>query len=98
MSPRYRRTVPKRDLLSRLADAGEEALGRLAEGPGAERVVAPVRALRDRVDELQRRVLGVDELERRVADLEGRLAGPGSGTASRRRVAPPSTKVSGPRR
>ena len=81
-----------RDLLTRLADAGEEALAKLADGPSAERVVAPVRALRDRVDELQRRVRGIDALERRVTELERRLGAVDAPDGP----APPSTKASGP--
>jgi hypothetical protein len=82
-----------RDLLTRLADAGEEALAKLADGPSAERVVAPVRALRDRVDELQRRVRGIDALERRVTELERRLGMAGDTPDE---PAPLGTKASGP--
>ncbi len=64
----------QRDLLSRLADAGEEAIQRLADAPGAERLMTPVNALRDRIDELQRRVRGLDALEGRVEALERRVA------------------------
>lgn len=66
--------MARSDLLTRLADVGEDALGKLAQGPTGDRVVGATRALRDRVDELQRRVRGLDELERRVAELERRLA------------------------
>ena len=63
------RTPPK-DLLSRLADAGEDAIQRLADIPGASRFTESANALRARVDELQKRVRGIDELEKRVAKLE----------------------------
>lgn len=63
----------QKDLISRLADRGEEAIQRLGHAPGAERLVEVASSLRDRVDELQRRILGLDEIERRVAKLEGRL-------------------------
>ena len=63
-----------RDLLSRLAEAGEEAIKRLGEAPGANRVTEVANTLRDRVDELQKKVRGIDELERRVTALEKRLA------------------------
>ena len=66
-------TGGQRDLLSRLADAGEEAIQRLADAPGGERVVGAVNALRDRMDEMQRRIRGLDELERRVTALERRV-------------------------
>jgi ubiquinone biosynthesis protein UbiJ len=62
-----------RDLLTRLAEAGEDAIQRLGEAPGGRRLTEAATTLRDRVDELQRRVRGLDELERRVAKLEQRL-------------------------
>lgn len=64
----------QKDLLSRLADAGEEAIQRLAEMPGANRFAETANSLRDRIDELQKKVRGLDELERRVAKLEKQLA------------------------
>src|SRR5207253_5583407 len=63
----------QKDLLSRLADAGEEAIQRLAKAPGGENVVKAVNASRDRVDELQKRVRGIEGLEKRVSALEKRL-------------------------
>jgi uncharacterized protein involved in exopolysaccharide biosynthesis len=63
-----------RDLLSRLAEAGEEAIQRLGDAPGANRVAEVVTTLRDRVDELQRRVRGLDQLEQRVVELERKVA------------------------
>lgn len=66
--------APQKDLLSRLADAGEEAIQKLADMPGAQRAVEAAGSLRDRLDELQRRVRGIEELERRVAKLEQELA------------------------
>jgi hypothetical protein len=65
--------VAGKDLLTRLADAGEEAIARVVEAPGADRVVGYVNNMRERVDELQKKVRGIDELERRVTELEGRL-------------------------
>ena len=62
-----------KDLLTRLADAGEEALHRLADAPGADRVFGAVSSMRDRLDEMQKRVMGLEGIERRVAELERRL-------------------------
>ena len=50
------------DLLGRLADLSEEAIQRLTEVPGADRAVGAVNALRERTDELQRRVRGLEGL------------------------------------
>jgi TolA-binding protein len=67
------RAEPK-DLLSRLADAGEDAIHRLSEAPGADRVVGALNSMRDRLDEVQKRVRGLEGIERRVDDLDRRLA------------------------
>ena len=64
----------ERDVLARLADRGEEALQRLAELPGGTRAAKAFNELRDRVDELGRKVRGIDKLEARVAKLEKELA------------------------
>jgi uncharacterized small protein (DUF1192 family) len=68
------RTTRERDLVSRLTEAGEEALQRLGELPGGQRVVQTVNDLRTRVDDLGKRVRGVEELESRVAKLEKEVA------------------------
>ena len=65
---------PKRsDLLGKLAELSEEAMHRLQEAPGGDRVVGAMSAMRDRVDELQKRVRGIDELERRLTALEKKV-------------------------
>ena len=63
-----------RDLVTRLADAGEEALQRLAELPGGQRAVGAINDLRSRVDELAKKVRGIDELDERVTRLEREVA------------------------
>ena len=77
-----------KDLLTRLADAGEEAIHRLSDAPGAERLFGVASSMRDRVDELQRRVRGLEGIDRRVDDLERRLTklegGAKGGTAAKR--------------
>ena len=62
------------DLLTKLTDRGEEALQRLTEAPGAHRVLEAVTGMRDRIDELQKRVTGIEGLEKRIDTLEKRLA------------------------
>jgi phage shock protein A len=64
----------EKDLVARLTDAGEEALQRLTELPGGQRAVAAFNDLRNRVDELTKKVRGIDALETRVAKLEKELA------------------------
>ncbi len=65
--------MARKDLLTRLADRGEEAIGRLADAPGADRLLGVAHSMRDRMDELQKRVSGIEGLERRIEELE-RLA------------------------
>ncbi len=64
-----------KDLISRLADAGEEALQRLSDLPGGQRALGAYNDLRLRVDDLGKKVRGIDALEARVAKLERELAG-----------------------
>jgi hypothetical protein len=61
------------DLVGRLADLSEEALQRLADVPGADRAVGAMNALRDRIDELQKRVRGLEALEQRLTALERKV-------------------------
>lgn len=63
----------RQDLLGRLADLSEEAVQRLAEAPGADRAFQALKGLGDKVDELQRRTRGFEELERRLTTLERRV-------------------------
>jgi len=63
----------QKDFLTRLADAGEDAIARLGDFPGGQRFVEASHALRERLDELQQRVRSLDPLERRVTELERRL-------------------------
>lgn len=81
--------APQKDLLSRLADAGEDAIQRIADMPGANRVLDAVSGLRDRLDELQKRVRGIEQLEQRVAKLEKELTALKRGAAVKPKPAAP---------
>jgi uncharacterized protein YoxC len=63
----------QKDILSRLSDAGEEALSRVAGSQATSRVLEGVGGMRERLDDVQRKVRGLDELEKRVAKLEKRV-------------------------
>jgi hypothetical protein len=67
-------TREERDVIARLAERGEQTLARLSELPGGTRAVQAMNDLRARVDELGKKVRGIDELELRVAKLEKDLA------------------------
>jgi hypothetical protein len=66
--------MARKDLLSKLADAGEEALSRLTDAPGADKITAFATSTRDRLDELTKRVRGIEELDSRLAKLEKQVA------------------------
>ena len=68
------KTTQDKDLMTRLTDAGEEALQRISELPGGKRAVGTFNDLRTRVDELGKKVRGIEALEVRVAKLEKELA------------------------
>ena len=61
-------------MIARLADRGEQTLARLADLPGGTKALKAVNDLRTRVDELGKKVRGIDVLEKRVAKLETELA------------------------
>jgi hypothetical protein len=89
----------QRNFVERLADVGEEAIQRIGGAPGADRLLGMLNTTRDRVDELQKRMRGVEALEKRVGALERRvdkLEGKGKTTTRK----PPSSatprKQSGP--
>ena len=82
------KTKAEKDFVSRLADAGEEALQKLAELPGGHKALTAYNDLRTRVDELGKKVRGIDALEARVAKLEKELATLKKAKAPARRQAP----------
>jgi hypothetical protein len=88
----------QKDVITRLADAGEEALQRLGDIPGTSRLLEAVDGLRDRLNDLQRKVRSLDPLERRVAELERRLdeLSPAEGRAKAHRPPRPRPATSGP--
>ena len=74
----------RQDLLGRLADLSEEAIQRLSEAPGADRVLHALKGLGDRVDELQRRTRGFEELESRLSALEKKVSALSKGAGTSR--------------
>jgi hypothetical protein len=60
-------------LIGRLADAGEDAIQRMGDMPGVQRVLTTINTLPERLEEMQRKLRGVEELERRLARLEKRV-------------------------
>jgi predicted RNase H-like nuclease (RuvC/YqgF family) len=73
-TPTKTETTEQKDVITRLADRGEDALQRLSELPGGQRALKAFNELRARVDELTKKVRGIDALEARIAKLEKELA------------------------
>lgn len=65
---------PRQDIFAKLADAGEEVMARVASLPGAARALEQAQTSLHRLDDLQKRLLGVEALERRVVELEAKVA------------------------
>ena len=90
----------RNDLLGKLADFGEEAIQRLSDAPGGDRIVGALNATRERVDELQKRVRGLEDLEKRLSALERKVdkltkSSTSVGSSSRSRSKTTTTKSSG---
>ncbi len=85
-----------KDLLARLTDLSEGAIQRISEAPGAEKAYQALKALGERVDDLQRRTRGFEEIEKRLAALEKKvdgLAKPARKTSSTRSRRAGTTKA-----
>ena len=77
----------QQSIVDRLADLGEEAIQRIGSAPGGDRVLAAMAGTRDRLDDLQKRVRGLESLDKRVAAMERRLdklEGKGKSTSTRK--------------
>jgi hypothetical protein len=86
-----------KDLLTMLTDRGEEAIQRLSDAPGADRLLGAAQALRDRMDEMQKRLRGIDAIEKRVAELEKRVDALSAPTTRSRSTTRKRTTASKPR-
>ena len=62
-----------KDILTRLADRGEQVVGRITDLPGAKAIMDSTTSLGKRLDEVQKRLRSIDPLEKRVTKLEKRL-------------------------
>ena len=81
----------RNDLLGRLADLSEEAIQRLSDVPGADRALTAINTLRERTDELQKRVRGLEGLEARIVELERKVEKLQKGSSSASRSAAKKT-------
>lgn len=69
-----KKTTEQDGPITRLASRGESTLSRFADLPGGAKAVKAFNDLRERVDELGRKVRGIDALEARLATLEKEVA------------------------
>lgn len=84
---------PKQSIVDRLADLGEEAIQRIGNAPGGDKVLAAMAGTRDRLDDLQKRVRGLEALDKRVDAMERRLDKlEGKGKASSTRKSTSTTR------
>jgi hypothetical protein len=83
------RARAQKDILSRVSGLGSEALHRLGEIPGGNRLLEMANESKARLDEMQKKLRGLDALEKRVARLEKQLAAQAKPAAKPK---PPATK------
>jgi hypothetical protein len=87
----------QRSIVERLADIGEEAIQRIGNAPGGDKLLAAMANMRDRVDDLQKRVRGLEDLDKRVVALERRvdkLEGKSSTSSARKSSSSTTRKAS----
>jgi hypothetical protein len=66
--------MAQKNLIEKLADAGEDALTKLAGASAAHKVLEATSGVTKRLDEMQKRLRGLADVEKKVARLERRLA------------------------
>ena len=76
----------QKDLLTQFRDLSSEALNRLTDVPGGSKLVDFANETRSRLDEMQKKLRGLDELERRLTKLEQQVAAQAKKPAPRRRA------------
>jgi hypothetical protein len=80
--------------LDRLTSLGEEVIGKASQNPNLARVVNAATQLKDRVDDLSKRVRGLEAMEKRIAELELRVK---KLEAPKRRATPSAKKTDPPK-
>lgn len=77
----------QKDILSRVQDLGAEALHKLQDVPGGSKLMDMANETKARMDDMQKKLRGLDALEKRVAKLEKQLAGQAKKPAARKPAA-----------
>ena len=91
-------TTKQNDILTRFTELGHEALNKLSDMPGGSKVVDMMNDSKTRLDEMQKKLRGLDELEKRVAKLEKQVAATAKPAPKRKPAArkPPAAPKSPP--
>lgn len=77
----------QKDIITRLAERGEQVVGRITDLPAAKTLVDKTSALAKNVDSMQKQLRSLGPLEKRVAAIERRLEKlEGKGTTTRKRT------------
>lgn len=87
----------QKDLLGKLADKGEEAISKLADVPAADRVLNAVTGTGKRLDDMQRRIRGLESFEKRLKALERRVDKLAAETGSTKRRATSAKRTTAPK-
>ena len=74
--------------MTQVRDLGSDALNKLSDVPGGSKLVDFVHDTRNRLEEMQKKVRGIDALEQRVAKLERQLAALEKKPAARKPATP----------
>jgi len=80
-----------RNPLTQLASLGEDVIGKASQNPTASRFLQGAVQLRDRVDDLSKRVRGLEQMEKQIAELEKRVAKLEGGTGRKPAAASKTT-------
>jgi len=80
-----------RNPLNQLASVGEDLLEKASQNPRTAKIVQSANDARNRIDDLSKRVRGLEAMEKRIAELESRvqkLETKKSASATRKQPAP----------
>jgi hypothetical protein len=85
-----------KSIVTRLTDAGEDAIQRLSGAPGGDRLVNALNGVRERLDDMQKRMRALTEVEKRLDTVERRIDKlEGKSSPQRNRAGSPGSKPSG---
>ena len=88
----------QKDIITRLAERGEQVVGRITDLPAAKTLVDKTSALAKNVDSMQKQLRSLGPLEKRVAGLERRLDKlEGKGSTTRKRTTTRKTTAAKPK-